>query len=478
MDTTTKIACPACSGTVVYDNHLKMPKCSRCDLVYNAEIVDRLVEHSKLGSDVLEWQMPDRQFSEAAADAVRFCPACGSMFRADGKRRCPACNATAEASKSPAKKCCPELFLPFVLDKNAAIDALLDRLRGISYLPKEMTDSYHLQEMQKVYLPFWMFQPGITAEYSYRAKKYYQRHYETVSKSRYREEKREYYCLKRRGNIAYSPLLFSALSDASAGFRNIAGRVYSEDLREFRPEDLEDCTVRLAQTDPKKLVQGINKQLTEMTDTLFQASLAKFGNIDSALPTVLDGLKENLGLTEKKHAIILKEGKAKYVLLPFWILNTEWEGKQYRTVINGRTGEMTGSIPCDRRKRRGYLGRIFLSTAALAGALTAALWPISNTAGRVFFIMLGLLTAIALTGILSSRKKRKRENWAPTDEVEEQLCGNLDLLESRDVHLYKNYKLYYLGKRGSDSGMVVPTLMKRPELQKDENYGVMQIHDE
>jgi len=53
----------------------------------------------------------------------------------------------------------------------------------------------------------------------------------------------------------------------------------------------------------------------------------------------------------------IKNSRAKYVLLPVWMLNTKYNGKIYTFAMNGQTGKMTGAFPvCPRRSAAWFAG--------------------------------------------------------------------------------------------------------------------------
>jgi len=55
--------------------------------------------------------------------------------------------------------------------------------------------------------------------------------------------------------------------------------------------------------------------------------------------------------------IQVHDSKAKYVLLPVWMLNTKYRGKIYTFAMNGQTGKMTGSFPiCPKRTAVWFAG--------------------------------------------------------------------------------------------------------------------------
>jgi len=45
-------------------------------------------------------------------------------------------------------------------------------------------------------------------------------------------------------------------------------------------------------------------------------------------------------------------GKVHYALLPVWLLNTKWNGKDFLFAMNGQTGKMVGDLPVDKKKYR------------------------------------------------------------------------------------------------------------------------------
>ena len=67
--------------------------------------------------------------------------------------------------------------------------------------------------------------------------------------------------------------------------------------------------------------------------------------------------------------ISLQNGTAKYALYPVWILNTQWNGKQYTFAMNGQTGKMAGDLPMD----KGLFWKWMLGVAGAVSAITFGL---------------------------------------------------------------------------------------------------------
>ena len=41
----------------------------------------------------------------------------------------------------------------------------------------------------------------------------------------------------------------------------------------------------------------------------------------------------------------LTHGKVHYALMPVWLLNTKWQGKDFLFAMNGQTGKLVGDLP-------------------------------------------------------------------------------------------------------------------------------------
>ena len=73
----------------------------------------------------------------------------------------------------------------------------------------------------------------------------------------------------------------------------------------------------------------------------------------------------------KEENIRLKRGKVQYALMPVWILNTKWEGKDYLFAMNGQTGKLVGNLPVSKKRVLGLFSAI--AAPLLAAAISLGL---------------------------------------------------------------------------------------------------------
>ena len=89
--------------------------------------------------------------------------------------------------------------------------------------------------------------------------------------------------------------------------------------------------------------EGENRIKDRASQTLFDAINQSVIGFSSAIPTA-------------KH-LHINHGKAKYVLLPVWMLHTKYGDKTYIFAMNGQTGKMTGTFPiCPKRSALWFSG--------------------------------------------------------------------------------------------------------------------------
>ena len=68
-----------------------------------------------------------------------------------------------------SRKLKPEYIIPFRMDKKTAIENLKKYYKGKAFLPKAFKESNHIEEIQGVYVPFWLYDGRMEARGAYKA---------------------------------------------------------------------------------------------------------------------------------------------------------------------------------------------------------------------------------------------------------------------------------------------------------------------
>ena len=69
----------------------------------------------------------------------------------------------------------------------------------------------------------------------------------------------------------------------------------------------------------------------------------------------------------------LHRGKVHYALMPVWMLNTKWQGKDFLFAMNGQTGKMVGDLPMSWGRFWGTFAAIAVPLSALGAAVSILL---------------------------------------------------------------------------------------------------------
>ena len=86
------------------------------------------------------------------------------------------------------------------------------------------------------------------------------------------------------------------------------------------------------------------------------------GSLVSALESTVSNYTT---CNETSRDIHLKRGKVHYALLPVWVLNTQWEGKDFLFAMNGQTGKLVGNLPVSTKRVIGLFAAIAASLIAI-----------------------------------------------------------------------------------------------------------------
>ena len=176
-ENTTNYQCPACTGPLRFDSASGKLCCDYCGSTYDVAQVEALYGEKQARAD---------QAAEAAEKAASSGPVWGEMETGDlSSRTCTSCGAELVCGPETASTTCPycgnptvlggqlsgklkpEYIIPFRMDKKTAIENLKKYYKGKVFLPKAFKESNHIEEIQGVYVPFWLYDGRMEARGAY-----------------------------------------------------------------------------------------------------------------------------------------------------------------------------------------------------------------------------------------------------------------------------------------------------------------------
>lgn len=157
------------------------------------------------------------------------------------------------------------------------------------------------------------------------------------------------YDVRRAGSIAFEKIPVDASSKMPDDYMD---SIEPYDYAELRPFSTAYLPGFLA-----------DKYDVSVEDSRERADTRCAGSLLSALERTVSGYTS---CNETSRDIHLKRGKVHYALLPVWILNTRWEGKDFLFAMNGQTGKLVGNLPVSTKRVIGLFAAIAAPLIAIS----------------------------------------------------------------------------------------------------------------
>lgn len=375
----TNYQCPACTGPLHYSAKSGKLACDYCGSSFDVAEIEALYARKEAEAAAAK-QAADAK-AEAAqaakAEAAEAAAASGGWdtsdlsrdwgAEADGLRvySCPSCGAELICDQSTAATACPycgnpaivpgqfsgalrpDYILPFRLSKDDAVQALRAHYKGKPFLPRSFTSANHIEQIQGVYVPFWLFDGGAEGAASYRAS-----NTNVFETGDYEITETRHYHVVRAGSLAFEKIPVDASSKMPDDHMD---SIEPFDYAQLRPFSTAYLPGYLADKYDVTIDDSRDRADTRCRETLAQA--------------LRDTVTGYGACVTEREDIALRRGKVHYALLPVWMLSTKWRGQDFLFAMNGQTGKLVGDLPTDR-------GRFWGMFAAIATPLTVALTAI------------------------------------------------------------------------------------------------------
>ena len=300
------------------------------------------------------WQEGDAgvPWSEEEAAGLRAynCPSCGAELICDettAATSCPYCGNPTVVPGQLTGSLKPDYVIPFKLEKKDAVAALKKYYKGKRFLPKAFTDKNHIDEIQGVYVPFWLFDGVTEANISYEG---------TISHTHregdYEVTRTEYFEARREGTVTFEKVPVDGSSKMpDAHMDAIEPFDYSE-LKPFSTAYLPGYLADKYDVNEKASQGRADRRIKTSTE--------------SALRNTVHGYT---GVTVNHADVKIRRGQVKYAMLPVWTLHTSWNNQHFLFAMNGQTGKLIGDLPASKGKMTAWGAGVFAVTAAVLGAL-------------------------------------------------------------------------------------------------------------
>ena len=366
----TNYQCPSCTGPLHFVGASGKLECDYCGASYEVAEIEALYaekeEKAAAAQQAAEEKDAENKEASAAeggdwdtsgftddwgaeADGMKSysCPSCGAELLCDestAATSCPYCGNPTVVPGQFAGQLKPDFIIPFKYSKEDAVKALKEHCAGKIFLPKSFTNENHIQKIQGIYVPFWMFDGEAEGDAHYQATRS-----RTYTSGDYEITETKHFDVYRAGRVTFEKVPVDASRKMPDDYMD---SIEPYDYSELKPFSTAYLPGFLA-----------DKYDVSVEDSCERADKRCAGSLVSALEGTVTGYAS---CSETGRSIYLKRGKVHYALLPVWMLNTKWEGKDFLFAMNGQTGKLVGNLPVSTKRVIGLFAAIAAPLIALS----------------------------------------------------------------------------------------------------------------
>lgn len=346
--------CPRCNGQLAFDSASGTLDCAFCGSHFDpveierlyaekqaaadAQAADRVTEEPQVlqpqpDEDPIQTYLKNAQWKGLDGKNLRAlnCSSCGAQLMADevtAVTNCPYCGNATIVPGQLSNILKPDFVIPFKFDRDAALSALKKYYHGKKLLPDTFKDENHLEEIQGIYVPFWLYSGTMHASVSTEGRTvrtWVDKKNSFVATDRYN--------VYREGDVRFNRVpVDGSTKMPDAHMDSIEPFDYSE-LKPFSigylpgfladryDLDVDDCCGRMSQ------------RIETSCARVLLGSVSGYSEVDT-VPA----------------ASQLRLDEVAYALLPVWMLHTRWHDTDYLFAMNGQTGKIVGDLPIDKGK--------------------------------------------------------------------------------------------------------------------------------
>ena len=368
----TNYQCPSCTGPLHFSGASGRLECEYCDASYDVAEIEALYAEKEKNAAAAKQTAKEGSAGQSvpsvdgsAWDTSDFCEDWGA--EGDGMRvyGCPSCGAQLICEESTAAASCtycgnptvvpgqfsgalrPDFIVPFKLSKEEAVKALKSHYKGKFFLPKSFISENHVQEIRGIYVPFWMFDGEAEGDAHYEATRS-----RTYRSGDYEITETKHYDVYRAGTVTFEKVPVDASSKMPDGHMD---SIEPYDYKELKPFSTAYLPGFLAD---------------KFDVTVEQSRQRADQRCEGTLASALRGTVKRYDLCILRDSSVhLRRGKVHYALMPVWMLNTKWHGKDFIFAMNGQTGKLVGDLPVSWGKFWGLFAAIAIPLSVIGSAL-------------------------------------------------------------------------------------------------------------
>ncbi len=331
------LICPNCGSNLLFDIEKQSFCCGSCDSQFAEKELHEARE--AYGDEFEKYSCPSCGASVVTerGNAASFCAFCG--------------NHIVVTAKVHAGDCPPKKIIPFKKTRLEAEETYRKMCKGYPFLPSAFKGEGHLQELQSIYVPFWLYSAGRNGEMLAECEII-----EQWSDSSYDYVKTDTYEVLRAGEIGFQNIPYDASEMMDDQKIHTIEAFEFDAAVPYSPSYLSGHSIAIPDSPMDKMDRDFELRTNKELEAELKNSMRNYSRISVK--------------SSKTHANRLTK---EYAVFPIWLHTCEYHKKQYTFLMNGQTGQYIGNLPMDKKKIGISFGVIFAAVSTVTFLIQEAL---------------------------------------------------------------------------------------------------------
>ncbi len=356
--------CPGCGAPMVFDPESQKLSCDHCQMEmtvkeyedkYGAPSTREETEeeknlHKAAGPVETEEEGSHVSMEDGPTMDVKkyHCSSCGAEVITDDTTAAAICSfcgspALIEERMDGAKR--PVEVLPFRITREQAVEKFKAWTKKGLFTPKSFTSQSTIDKITGIYVPYWLV--------DYDANVKLRAHCTRTRTTRSGDTEyiyTDHFNVTRDVDARYERLPLDASAKMDDSTMDLLEPFNYQELKPFEMPYL----------------SGYLAEVYSYTDKDMEGR-GKHRIREYALKAARNTITGYSGVSVTEQKLRIDETKAEYVMLPVWMLNYRYNGKDYSFTLNGQSGKLVGVLPICRGKIAGWMAGM---TAGIFALLT------------------------------------------------------------------------------------------------------------
>ena len=321
--------CPNCNADLKFDPATQKLACEFCGSSFTVEEIKKICAKAE-NSIPTEAQLENMKDFEDHTNLFH-CASCGADIMCDDQQTalfCYYCHNPVILAGKLTGQYKPNKVIGFKLTKEKATEQFKNWIKKRTFVPTEFKSSQQLEKITGLYVPFWVADCDVDAEYCALGKKV-----RSWTSGGYRYTETNEFRIVRRAEVHTDGIPADGESKIDDALMEAIEPFDYKELKDFSMSYLSGFFADKYDVDKAMVFPRIRVRAQQASKDVVHGSVSGYTTV---VPSV-----ENYNIMNTDW---------QYMMLPVWFMTYKFNDKNYYFAMNGETGKVTGILPLSKKK--------------------------------------------------------------------------------------------------------------------------------